>query len=202
MAAEPRRHQILKAAKKLFFHYGPSKTTIHDIAREAQCAVGSVYLDFPSKEAILEELSTAEYQGVLEAMRDAMNDKPRARKSAKEHDAFEARFTLVLMRRTRAFFEVAREGAHTSELFHCRIGCVRSARSRFDELETQLLAAMFDAACKDGDCAKSDFTQTARAVQRCLVSVSPPKIFELDDAAAERATKDIAELLLRGLRAR
>jgi hypothetical protein len=32
--------------------------------------------------------------------------------------------------------------------------------------------------------------------------VSPPKIFELDDAAAERATKEIAELLLHGLCAR
>jgi AcrR family transcriptional regulator len=193
MAAEPRRRQILKAAKRLFFHYGPHKTTMQDIAREAQCAVGSVYLDFPSKEAILEELSTTEYQGVLEAMRE---------RRAKKEERFDAHFAAVLVRRTRAFFEVSREGAHTPELFHCRISCVRSARSRFDELEVELFASMFRAASERGECEKGDFARTARAVQRCLVSVSPPKIFELEDAAADKATREIAELLLHGLLAR
>src|SRR3954470_12265580 len=67
--AAHRREQILKAADRLLRHYGPHKTTVADVAREAGVGVGSVYLDFPSKDALVEELSRSRYRAVLDAMR-------------------------------------------------------------------------------------------------------------------------------------
>ncbi|MBN8868187.1 MAG: nitronate monooxygenase [Solirubrobacterales bacterium] len=67
--ASSRRLAILEAATRLFEHYGHGKTTIADVAREAQIGVGTVYLEFESKEAIVQELSRSTHVAVLEAMR-------------------------------------------------------------------------------------------------------------------------------------
>ena len=63
-----RRAEILAVAEKLFKHYGPSKTTIGDIAREAGIGVGSVYLEFCSKDEIVGELATRRHDRVLAAL--------------------------------------------------------------------------------------------------------------------------------------
>ena len=52
-----RSDQILDAAERLLRHYGRNKTTVSDIAREAGIAVGSVYLEFETKDAIVAALS-------------------------------------------------------------------------------------------------------------------------------------------------
>ena len=50
---ESRKFKILESAHKLFSHYGFEKTTIEDIAKEAELGKGTIYLEFDSKEAIL-----------------------------------------------------------------------------------------------------------------------------------------------------
>jgi len=56
-APEARRAAILDAAWKLFSRYGYRRTSIDDIAREAEIAKGTVYLNFKSKEEIFRALS-------------------------------------------------------------------------------------------------------------------------------------------------
>lgn len=53
---EQRRQEILDAAVRLFHDKGFDETTVHDIARAAGVASGTVYLYFSSKEEILTEL--------------------------------------------------------------------------------------------------------------------------------------------------
>lgn len=48
-----KRDAILRAAWKLIRHYGYTKTTIQDIAREAGIGKGTVYLSFSSKSEIM-----------------------------------------------------------------------------------------------------------------------------------------------------
>ena len=189
----PRRHDILRAAKRLFCHYGPHKTTVTDIAREASCAVGSVYLDFQSKEEIVEELSKEEWTAVLSLMRE---------RAAKKSEGFPARFLGVLSVRTTAFLDVRDAGAHQKELFFCHIACVHTARARFEDEEAKLLGELFAAARDRGECDVKDPHKTARAVQRCLASLSPPRIFEAERQEADLATRDVGRLLLTGLSAR
>jgi len=189
-AGSPRRGDILRAAKRLFGHYGPHKTTVTDIAREANCAVGSVYLDFQSKEEIVEELSREEWTGVLLAMRE---------RAGKKSETFSVRFVGVLSVRTTAFMDVRDQGAHHKELFFCPIQCVHAARSRFEEEEQLLFAEMFLFAREKGECDVKDAKKTARTVQRCLASLAPPRVFELTREDAETLTRDIGKLLLSGL---
>jgi AcrR family transcriptional regulator len=74
MTEPARREVILEVADRLLRHYGPQKTTMADVAREANVGVGSVYLEFPSKDALVEELSRRHYRSVLESMRRASEE--------------------------------------------------------------------------------------------------------------------------------
>jgi TetR/AcrR family acrAB operon transcriptional repressor len=53
---DARIQHILEVAGRLFAHYGYDKTTMDDIAREAGVAKGTLYLYWPSKEALFETL--------------------------------------------------------------------------------------------------------------------------------------------------
>src|SRR5258708_10084158 len=55
-APETKRMAILDAALKLFSQYGYRRTSIDDIAHEAEIAKGTVYLSFKSKEEIFRAL--------------------------------------------------------------------------------------------------------------------------------------------------
>ncbi|MBN2366687.1 MAG: TetR/AcrR family transcriptional regulator, partial [Calditrichaeota bacterium] len=55
-----KRQLIKQEAKKLFFRFGLSKTSMDDIARECQLAKPTLYYYFPSKEAIFNEIVVEE----------------------------------------------------------------------------------------------------------------------------------------------
>jgi AcrR family transcriptional regulator len=117
MSSDDRRRAILDCAARLFGHYGHAKTTVADIAREAQMGVGTVYLVFPSKEAIVEELSSSAHVRVLHAMREIAE--------ARSYDSFSERLTGVLETRVAMFQKLAAEGQHACELVHCKSGPVK-----------------------------------------------------------------------------
>ena len=54
---ERRRQQIIVAAKRIFSVKGFSKTTIEDIAREAELSPGTLYLYFKNKDELYASLS-------------------------------------------------------------------------------------------------------------------------------------------------
>jgi AcrR family transcriptional regulator len=51
-----RQHEILEAAKEVFFEKGIHRTTVDDVAAQAEVSKGTVYLYFQSKESILAHL--------------------------------------------------------------------------------------------------------------------------------------------------
>jgi AcrR family transcriptional regulator len=55
---------ILDAALRVFGHYGYRRTSMDDIAREAQIGKGTIYLSFASKDEVFQALS----QGLAERM--------------------------------------------------------------------------------------------------------------------------------------
>lgn len=187
-SANDRRSTILKAAARLIEHYGHGKTTIADVAREAGVGVGSVYLEFASKEAIVQELSLAAHVGVLEAMRAAV----------KAHEDCARQLTAALEARTRAFVELQKKGEHACELVHCKADSVRAAHQRFKEQEQVILEVILQRGQSEGTFAPSEPTATAALIQRAFASLSPPWIFACDDDAA-KATVELCHLLLHGL---
>ncbi|WP_194972609.1 TetR/AcrR family transcriptional regulator [Aquiflexum lacus] len=63
------KSSILKAAKKLFVHKGVEHTTIRKIAEDIEYSVGTVYLYFTDKNAILNELHKQGFGQLGGAMR-------------------------------------------------------------------------------------------------------------------------------------
>lgn len=67
---EYNRNSILEASKKLFLKYGAEKTSMDDIAAEAECSKATVYVYFKSKEEIF-YTAAAEY---IASLRDGIRE--------------------------------------------------------------------------------------------------------------------------------
>jgi AcrR family transcriptional regulator len=184
-----RREQILKAADRLLRHYGPHKTTVADVAREAKVGVGTVYLEFPSKDAIIEELSRSRYREVIGAMRAA----------AAAQRPFRERLCAVFDARLGAFLSVAEEGAHACDLVHCVSSAVKSAQSSFYEEELALFIDLLQKGAEAGELAVREPETVARSLLRAYVSFTPPGLFGRDADEARRAIGAMHELILHGL---
>src|SRR5688572_11579242 len=110
MSETSRKERILGVAERLFAHYGPAKTTVADIARACGIGVGSVYLDFASKEAILSALSRKNVSTVASRMEQA------APPSGPATD----RIVAMLEARVVALFDLAEGGQHGCDLVRCQ----------------------------------------------------------------------------------
>jgi AcrR family transcriptional regulator len=194
MTSDPRRRTILECAARLFRHYGPNKTTVADIARAANMGVGTFYLVFPSKEAIVEELSSSAHVRVLHAMRDVAE--------ARGGDSFSERLAGVLETRVAKLHALSKEGQHACELVHCQTGPVKDVQARFVEDEAALLRELFEDARKTGEIADVDVSRTVGLIQRAYATLSPPRLFELSPDEARRIAYEMCRLLLLGLIAR
>jgi AcrR family transcriptional regulator len=78
MAREPKesvREKILTAAEERFWQFGIKKTTIDEIAVDAEVGKGTVYLHFDSKEEIAVEIITRYKRGTLDQQRAVAADK-------------------------------------------------------------------------------------------------------------------------------
>ncbi|MDX9785858.1 MAG: TetR/AcrR family transcriptional regulator [Desulfobacterales bacterium] len=86
---ERRRQQILVAAKRVFLYKGFSRTTIEDIANEAELSAGTLYLYFKNKEELFASLSlrilqylVIRLEEVKAVMENSSNDRLEILKSA------------------------------------------------------------------------------------------------------------------------
>lgn len=174
-------------------HYGPAKTTIAEIAREAKIGVGTVYLEFASKDAIIEELSTHTHAAVLRAMREA---------AAPGRRSFADRLRAVLDARVEAFLTLAERGAHAMDLFHCQCSPVQSAYARFRSEEHALLAALLADGARAHEFDVSDPEATAWALLRAYGSFTPPWLFHSPREETFRMLRTVHHLVLQGLCAR
>lgn len=166
---DERRTQILEAAARLLDHYGPHKTTVSDIAREAGVGVGSVYLEFPSKEAIIEELSRRRHTTVLGAMRKAAD--------GAAGEGYARRLQAAMDARVESFLAQARGGAHAGDLVHCFHSAVQGAHERYQQEERALLSDLLAEGSRTGDLDVGDPEIAARALQRAYASFCPPALY-------------------------
>lgn len=190
MAEPSRREHILKVAAQLLRHYGPQKTTMADVAREANVGVGSVYLEFPSKDALVEELSRRQYRAVLDAMRLTSED-------AARHPA--ERLVRVLEARAVSFLALLDGGAHACDLLHCGSEAVKAAQGSYHEEERKLLGEILEDGRRSGDFDVTDVEVTVRALLLAYASFAPPWIFKLDQKRLGPEIGAMHNLVLNGL---
>jgi len=74
---ERRRQQIIVAAKRVFSEKGFSKTTMEDIAREAELSPGTLYLYFKNKDELYASLSLRILQYMNIRLEDVKKEKDR-----------------------------------------------------------------------------------------------------------------------------
>lgn len=164
----PRRQAILQAASRLFGHYGPFKTTIADIARESRVGVGTVYLEFRSKDSILRELSRRRHERVLAAIERAWADgRPAA-----------SRLELALGARFEAFLGCAEGGAHGPDLLACACAAIEEERRAFVAAEHALFARFLREAMERRELAVRDPEDDARGLLLMYRAFEPPVLFQ------------------------
>ncbi len=183
-----RREAILAAASRLFVHYGPFKTTVADIAREAHVGVGSVYLEFRSKDAILAVLSRTQHERVLAEVTRAFGDgRPAPR-----------RLELALSARIEAFLGCA-EGAHGADLFACSCPAIDEARTKFFEAERALFASFLSSAAARGELAVQNAERDAHGLLLAYRAFEPPSLFSLPRECIANDLANVHRLVLEGL---
>jgi TetR/AcrR family transcriptional regulator, transcriptional repressor for nem operon len=64
MKSTNKRDRLIEAGKVRFYQQGVSRTTLADIAQQAQIPLGNVYYYFPTKEALVEAVIQAHIQEV------------------------------------------------------------------------------------------------------------------------------------------
>jgi AcrR family transcriptional regulator len=184
-----RRKLVLEAAERLFGHYGPLKTTMSDIARAAGVGVGSLYLDFASKNEILEALSVAQHGSVLEAERRAWG----------EGGPAPARLERVFTVRFETFVEFGYKEPHARDLFFCGCTPIEEAHRRFCEQEHELLCVFLSEAQKAGELTVDEPASIASALLRSYASFAPPLLFREKTDRLRRELAAMHRLMLRGL---
>lgn len=188
-----RKQALLEAAQRLFHRYGPHKTTIGDIARAAGVGVGTVYLEFPNKDAILLELSEAGHRSVLESIETAWSSPGPA----------DQRLRRALLARTEAFIALARHGVHGADLLHCK-SCapVSRARRSFRAAEEELFAFFLMQGAREGVFALQRPAVVARGLMSAYETFNPPALFQRDERTLLRDLESLHELVFAGLLAR
>lgn len=201
-----RREQILRAAEKLFQHYGFAKTTVADIAQAADVGVGTVYLEFKSKAAIASELSGRRYDCMLGSMRQV------AASAGSYAERLQRMFTVKLQ----WLAQYADAGPHGQELIRGACGATNRAHAGFRHAQEELLREFLEHAVAAGEFEIADTRATARVLLRVLHTLTrPPESYQVDSLKPPEGTQksnqvdslkqiqaDIAtfsELALRGL---
>lgn len=183
-----RRCRILAAAARLLAGGGVNGTTVAGIAREAGVAVGSVYLEFSSKDDIIEALSLGRFERVLTPMRAAAASGP-----------WPDRLRAMMTRRAYALRDLAADGAHGPELLHACCPGAKRAWQAFADAERALIADVVRGGCDDGAFSPGDLATTADTVRRAYLAFTPPRLLDLDDAALAAGLDAMHRLVLDGL---
>ena len=132
-AAEGKRAAILDAALRLFGRYAYKRTSIDDIAREAEIAKGTVYLSFKSKEEIFRALCE-------EIIRRIDAEAERARQSSAP---LPDRLLAMLEAKFGFYFETVRSSTHAAELMDSKnrlsTGLFEKAGRRYQKMLREVL---------------------------------------------------------------
>lgn len=161
-APESKRAAILDAALKLFSQYGYRRTSIDDIAREAEIAKGTVYLSFKSKEEIFRGLS----RSLIQRM-DADVEVARA-----AGGSIEERLVAALEAKFGFLFETVFRSAHAAELMDSKNRLSADLFAQSGRRYMKVLREMIEEATRNGELAPSRLDLGAGDLAQMLVAAA------------------------------
>jgi AcrR family transcriptional regulator len=186
-----RKELILVAAVRLMKKHGWDKTTVAEIAREANVGTGTVYLEFRSKESIILELSMQRYGETLRAMRRA----------TMRNGSWSDRLRAMVNERTDMFINMRQEGEHAADLLYCPKGSVQRARDTFERGQIELLVDFLTAAMEEDGTRQKDLQprRTAIAIMLAYMSFTPPDLFKIPPEEISERLESLHEIILPGI---
>lgn len=189
---QDRRKRILEVAEQLISTQGLSGATIAAIARAAGVGVGTVYLEFGSKDDIIRALSAVKYNHILRAMRQA----------AMGQGGFAERLARMMEARTRALADVMRCGQHALDLLHCEAGAVCEVREDFWGDQLELIVDLLKVAQEAGEFTQGDPVRLAQTVMHAYAAFVPPLVFHVPPDQLGVLMNAMHDVVLNGLKRR
>jgi len=191
-APETRRVAILDAALKLFSQYGYRRTSIDDIAREAEIAKGTVYLSFRSKEEIFRALC----ESLIERTESAVT---LARAAGGPIDE---RLVAVLEAKFGFLFETVYRSAHAAELMDSKNRLSADLFAQSGRRYMKVLREMIEDAIGTVELAPSRMALEADDLAQMLIAAA----HGVESAATSRAQyhrrlREIVRVIVAGLSA-
>jgi TetR/AcrR family transcriptional regulator, regulator of autoinduction and epiphytic fitness len=157
-----KRAAILDAALKLFSQYGYRRTSIDDIAREAEIAKGTVYLSFKSKEEIFRALC----ESLIERMESAV-------KLAREASGpIDDRLVAILEAKFGLLFETVYRSAHAAELMDSKNRLSADLFAQSGRRYMKVLREVIEDATRAGELAPSRMELDADDLAHMLVAAA------------------------------
>jgi TetR/AcrR family fatty acid metabolism transcriptional regulator len=190
VVGEFRCRAICEAAMRVVGRTGLSKATVEEIAREAGVAKGTVYLYFPSRDAILEKTVEAAVGQLLERLRCA-EDKGRTFADSLEL-ILAAQFAFF--DENRDFFRLYFASGESSEDRR-----LRQSRNYRDHIEH--LAEIIRRGRRRGEVKSADPERAAIAIAGAARDLILRRINEKKPPAPEADAHFLRELVFRGLEA-
>jgi AcrR family transcriptional regulator len=193
LASPQIRDAILDAAERLLARFGYKKTTMDDLAREADIGKGTTYLYFPSKE----EVALSTIDRIVDRLLDRLRDLSQSGGTAGER-LRQMLLTRVLFR----FDSVKTYSQSLDDLLRALRPAYLARRQRYFDAEAEVFAAVLCAGRDAGDLACEDPLATAHTLLLATNALLPYSLSTRElgkrKDVQEKATR-IIELLLAGL---
>ena len=184
--------RILDAAEQLFRHYGYTKTTVADIARELHMSPANVYRFFPSKSAIHEAL----------AERMVGEREVAALKIARLPISAAERLRTFVVQSYKATVATMVGEKKVHEMVSVALEEQWGVIERHLDRMTGILAIIIRDGMATGEFARGDADSAARCFAASVISVCHPQVVAQCMAKPNRASpEELAEFVLRALRA-
>jgi AcrR family transcriptional regulator len=194
---DQRRREILEAATRLFREGGFSTTPVPAIAREAGVAAGTVYIYFPSKEAILSALKEDYEAGLLDRFSDI------AQQVLAEEDASGdiVSYQEVVERLIDGMVAFGLERRGETEVLAREVGRMTTApdRSLLTGGLTELLARVIHEGVRLGYIETSDPEMTAYLLNLAAATAIGQAIAFEDDEMLAQVVRQTKELYIKAL---
>jgi AcrR family transcriptional regulator len=183
--------RILESAERLFRHYGYSKTTVADIARDLGMSTANIYRFFASKveihQAICGRMLEACYDIVYQASRMPLSASDRLRHYAHGHYRFTVETVLEEEKVNEMVIVAIERDWHVIEKHIDRIHAV--------------VAEIIKDGIANGEFAEQDPVVAAKCFGASLISLNHPQVVAQCMAKENRAmADDLIEFAIRALR--
>ena len=187
-----KREKILDAAFEKFEHYGFAKTTVDEIAQQAQVGKGTIYSYFKSKEAILVALVDREFSTGIVEVNSAMLAETSAALRLK-----------AMLKSTFDFFHknalVGKVMAMNPELV---LSVIKNKNKDFQSLSIAGIKFILKEGISDGEFHVADLERTAYIIDALIRSFHYLNYLGLDMYQPDELVESVFELIYSGLRKR